>query len=160
APAALLPMLQGLRLGGMFSLDSSIDFDTSAPKDAKVEWDLKNKCKVLDTPEEIDPRRFHEPFQHTVLDEKGEPMEITTGPTTDQWVALSDITPNMETGLVVCEDSRFFSHNGFDNKAIKSSIADNLKAGHFKRGGSTLTMQLAKNLYLNREKTLSRKLQE
>jgi membrane peptidoglycan carboxypeptidase len=66
----------------------------------------------------------------------------------------------METALLVCEDSRFFSHRGFDNKAIRDSIISNLRAGHFVRGGSTLTMQLAKNLYLGREKTLSRKLQE
>lgn len=160
APRALLPQLEGLRLGGSFALDSSVDFDTRSPKDTRVEWNFDNGCSVLETPEAVDPQRFREPFQHYVLDADGRAMEITTGPTTDHWVPLKDITPNMETALIVCEDSRFFSHNGFDNKAIRDSIIDNLQAGHFVRGGSTLSMQLAKNLYLGREKTLSRKLQE
>lgn len=160
APAALLPQLDGLRLGGTFALHSSVDFDTRAPKEMRVEWNFDSKCKVLETPPAVDPQRFREPFQHFVLDAEGRATEILTGPTTDNWVPLSDITPNMETALIVCEDSRFFSHNGFDNKAIRDSIIDNLQAGHFVRGGSTLSMQLAKNLYLGREKTLSRKLQE
>lgn len=160
APHALLPQLDGLRLGGSFGLDFKVAFDSSAPKDADVEWNFDNECKVLEMPEAVDPRRFREPFQHFVQDAEGRATEIVTGPTTDQWVPLSDISPNMETALIVCEDSRFFSHKGFDNKAIRDSIIDNLRAGRFVRGASTLSMQLAKNLYLGREKTLSRKLQE
>jgi len=160
APRALLPQLDGLRLGGAFGLDVHVDFDTAAPKEPHVEWNLHNECQVLETPASIDPERFRQAFQHPVLDAKGNPTEIMTGPSTELWVPLSDITPNLQTALIVCEDSRFFSHHGFDDKAIRSSISDNLRAGHFVRGASTLSMQLAKNLYLSREKTLSRKLQE
>jgi hypothetical protein len=160
APAALLPQLQGLRLGGTFALHLRVALDTSDLAKTEVDWDLDNRCKVLDTPAEIDPKRFHEPFQHYVVEPDGRATEFTTGPTTERWVALNEITPAMETGLIVCEDSRFFKHNGFDNKAIRDSISSNLKKGHFVRGASTLTMQLAKNLYLGREKTMSRKLQE
>jgi monofunctional biosynthetic peptidoglycan transglycosylase len=94
------------------------------------------------------------------MDAKGNPQDLTTGPTTAEWVPMGDISPNLETALIICEDSRFFAHHGFDDKAIRDSIGDNLRAGHFVRGASTLSMQLAKNLYLGREKTLSRKLQE
>jgi hypothetical protein len=160
APRALLPQLEGLELGGFFELDSRVAFDTSAPKDTQVEWKFDNECKVVETPTAVDPRRFREPFAHVVLEPDGRATELETGPSTEHWVSLSDITPNMETALIVCEDSRFFSHDGFDNKAIRDSILDNVRAGHFVRGASTLTMQLAKNLYLGREKTLSRKLQE
>jgi hypothetical protein len=160
APASLLPMLSTLELGGLFQLSSSVSFDTADPASTRVDWELGNECKVVKTPEEVDPARFSEPFQYFVVDADGRAMELTTGPTTDRWVPLSDISPNLETALVVCEDSRFFRHRGFDNEAIRDSISDNLKAGHFVRGGSTLTMQLAKNLYLSRDKTLSRKLQE
>lgn len=160
APTALLPQLVGLRLGGTFALHSRVALDTSDPKKTEAEWELANRCKVLETPEEIDPARFREPFQHYVVDPDGRATEFSTGPTTEQWVPLSEITPYIETGLIVCEDSRFFKHNGFDNKAIRDSILSNLRAGHFVRGASTLSMQLAKNLYLGREKTMSRKLQE
>jgi hypothetical protein len=160
APAALLPQLQELRLGGTFALHSRVALDTSDPAKTEVEWELDNRCKVLATPEDLDPKRFREPFQHYVVETDGRATEFTTGPTTEQWVALNEITPYMETGLVVCEDSRFFKHNGFDNKAIRDSILVNLKKGRFVRGASTLSMQLAKNLYLGREKTMSRKLQQ
>ena len=161
APDTLLPQLQGgLELGGTFALHSRVALDTSDPAKTEVEWDFDNRCKVLKTPEEVDPKNFREPFQHFVMDGEGRATEFTTGPTTDQWVALNEITPYIETGVIVCEDSRFFKHNGFDNKAIRDSILSNLKKGRFFRGGSTLTMQLAKNLYLGREKTLSRKFQE
>src|SRR5690606_31270328 len=134
--------------------------DTSDPAKTEVEWNFDSRCKVLKTPSEIDPKQFREPFQHFVVDADGRAAEFTTGPTTEHWVPLNEITPYMETGVIVCEDSRFFKHNGFDNKAIRDSILSNLKKGRFFRGGSTLTMQLAKNLYLGREKTLSRKFQE
>jgi hypothetical protein len=160
APAALLPQLEGLTMGGTFGLDSHVEFDTAAPKDTQVEWKLHNECKVTDIPEAIDPEIFREPFQHLVLDNDGKATEMLTGPGTEAWVPLSEITPHMETALVVCEDSRFFTHHGFDDKAIRSSIGDDLRAGHFVRGASTLSMQLARNLYLGREKTFSRKLQE
>jgi hypothetical protein len=160
APETLLPQLHGLRLGGTFALHSRVALDTSDPKKTEAEWELDNRCKVLETPEEIDPKNFSEPFQHFVMDAEGRATEMTTGPATDQWVPLNEITPYMETGLIVCEDSRFFKHNGFDNQAIRDSILSNLKKGRFVRGASTLSMQLAKNLYLGREKTLSRKFQE
>jgi membrane peptidoglycan carboxypeptidase len=58
------------------------------------------------------------------------------------------------------EDGGFRHHTGFDKTAIQNSIRDNLRAGRFLRGASTISMQLAKNIYLDREKSLSRKLQE
>jgi membrane peptidoglycan carboxypeptidase len=66
----------------------------------------------------------------------------------------------METAVLICEDGAFLRHRGFDEEAIRNSIRENFKAGRFVRGASTISMQLAKNLYLSREKTLSRKLQE
>ncbi len=160
APRALLPQLEGLELGGTFALDSRVRFDTKAPKEPEVEWNFENRCQVKQTPAVIDPDRFREPFQHSIMDAGGSVMEMSTGPTTEQWVPFGEIPKAMETALIVCEDSRFFAHDGFDNKAIRDSIIDNLRAGRFVRGASTLSMQLAKNLYLGREKTLSRKLQE
>jgi membrane peptidoglycan carboxypeptidase len=58
------------------------------------------------------------------------------------------------------EDPSFRSNHGFDISAIENSIRDNVKEGKFKRGASTISMQLAKNLWLGREKTISRKIKE
>jgi membrane peptidoglycan carboxypeptidase len=62
--------------------------------------------------------------------------------------------------VLVCEDGGFYRHGGFDFRAIERAIKDDIVAGRFVRGASTISMQLAKNLYLGREKTLARKLQE
>jgi membrane peptidoglycan carboxypeptidase len=95
-----------------------------------------------------------------VKDATGRIVSIETGPGSAGWTPLPAISPHMETAVLVCEDGRFFRHKGFDREAIENSIKENLKAGRFVRGASTISMQLAKNLYLSFDKTLSRKLQE
>lgn len=159
-PPALVPLLQGLEASGTFAFSGELGFDTRRPADTRVDWKIANGCRVTEVPEGLSPARFAKPWVRSVLDKNDEPMTIESGPGTPTWVALRDISPFMPTAILVCEDSRFFSHGGFDEKAIHDSIRDNLRAGKFVRGASTVSMQLAKNLYLGREKTLSRKLQE
>ena len=76
------------------------------------------------------------------------------------WVPLSRISPHLRQAVVTAEDASFFSHEGFDWEGIKDAALYNLEAGEFKRGGSTITQQLAKNLYLSSERSLIRKAQE
>jgi membrane peptidoglycan carboxypeptidase len=61
---------------------------------------------------------------------------------------------------MICEDGAFFRHHGFLSEPFRDSIVANLKAGRFVRGGSTISMQLVKNLWLKRHKTVARKLEE
>ncbi|MGE3674004.1 MAG: biosynthetic peptidoglycan transglycosylase, partial [Polyangiaceae bacterium] len=90
----------------------------------------------------------------------GEAIPFQTGPGSVNWTPRASISRHMETAVLICEDGRFFRHRGFDEEAIHNSIRENIKQRRFVRGASTISMQLAKNLYLKREKTLSRKLQE
>ena len=159
-PQALIPKLLGLKMTGTFGLRSGFELDTRNPNDMQIDWDLKNKCRITKAPPDIDVERFTGPFKHVVYDEKNEKVEIVTGPSTPDWVPYHVITPLLEAALTTTEDGGFRSHKGFDKSAIKNSIRDNLRQGRFVRGASTVTMQLAKNLYLEREKNLSRKLQE
>jgi monofunctional biosynthetic peptidoglycan transglycosylase len=76
------------------------------------------------------------------------------------WVPLSRISPSLRHAVVAAEDSSFFTHEGFDWEGIKNAARYNLEAGEFKRGGSTITQQLAKNLYLSSERSLFRKARE
>ncbi|MET0592468.1 MAG: biosynthetic peptidoglycan transglycosylase [Polyangiaceae bacterium] len=159
-PKALIPKLLGLKMTGTFGLNTGFQLDTRSPNDMQIDWDLKNKCKITKAPHDIDVERFTVPFKHTVYDEHNEKVEILTGPGTPEWVPFHVISPYLEAALTTTEDGGFRSHKGFDKSAIKNSIRDNLSKGRFVRGASTVTMQLAKNLYLEREKNLSRKLQE
>ncbi len=76
------------------------------------------------------------------------------------WVPLSHISPHLQRAVIAAEDASFFSHEGFDWKAIKDAALHNLEAGEIRRGGSTITQQLAKNLYLSPERSLLRKVRE
>jgi hypothetical protein len=159
-PRALIPKLLGLKMKDTFGLRSGFELDTRRPNDMQIDWELKNRCRITKAPPDIDVERFQAPFKHTVYDEHNEKVEITTGPGTPDWVPYHVISPYLEAALTTTEDGGFRVHKGFDKSAIKNSIRDNLRQGRFVRGASTVTMQLAKNLYLGREKNLSRKLQE
>lgn len=76
------------------------------------------------------------------------------------WVPLSRISPHLRHAVVAAEDASFFTHEGFDWEGIKEAAKYNLEAGELKRGGSTITQQLAKNLYLSSERSLFRKARE
>ncbi|ALA61002.1 monofunctional biosynthetic peptidoglycan transglycosylase [Nitrospira moscoviensis] len=76
------------------------------------------------------------------------------------WVPLARISPHLQRAVVAAEDASFFVHEGFDWEGIKDAAVHNLEAGELKRGGSTITQQLAKNLYLSSERSLLRKARE
>ncbi len=76
------------------------------------------------------------------------------------WVPLSRISPHLRHAVVAAEDASFFTHEGFDWEGMKEAAKYNLEAGELKRGGSTITQQLAKNLYLSSERSLFRKARE
>ncbi len=77
-----------------------------------------------------------------------------------QYVKYAYISQDLKDAVRISEDGGFFYHNGFDFGEIKESIKTNIKKRKFKRGASTITQQLAKNLYLSSEKSLIRKLEE
>ncbi|MFJ9993564.1 penicillin-binding protein 1A [Pseudomonas putida] len=75
-------------------------------------------------------------------------------------IIYSDIPPVVIAAFLAAEDSNFRQHQGIDPQGLLRAALQLLKSGHIKSGGSTITMQLAKNFFLSREQTLSRKLQE
>jgi monofunctional glycosyltransferase len=77
-----------------------------------------------------------------------------------RYVNYSKISKHLKNAVRISEDGGFFFHNGFDLGEIKESIKTNIKKREFKRGGSTITQQLAKNLYLSSKKSIVRKLEE
>lgn len=77
-----------------------------------------------------------------------------------KYINLNDISPNLIKSIIASEDQRFYSHHGFDYKRIIASIINNIKSGEIVEGGSTITQQLARTLFLNNEKSLTRKIKE
>ena len=75
-------------------------------------------------------------------------------------VGLHEMSPYIPEAVVAIEDRRFYSHFGVDPIGLARAMVTNLLGGHFAQGGSTLTQQLAKNLFLTPDRTLERKVQE
>jgi penicillin-binding protein 1B len=75
-------------------------------------------------------------------------------------VRLADLPAHVPAAVLAIEDQRFYEHMGFDPRRILGAMVANLKAGRIIQGGSTLTQQLVKNLYLTRERSWLRKLEE
>ncbi len=76
------------------------------------------------------------------------------------WVPLKQIPQLFQRTVVVAEDASFWGHHGIDWFEVKASLEKNVEKGKFLRGGSTLTQQVVKNLYLTPEKSVSRKIKE
>lgn len=76
------------------------------------------------------------------------------------WVNIDDVSPKLLKGIISMEDGDFFHHKGIDWKELNTALKVNKRRGRAVRGGSTLTMQLAKNLYLTTKKSVFRKAKE
>ena len=159
-PEGLAPLLTGMKATGTFSLTGRLELDTDKPADVVTKWNVGNECRITATPPDVSPQRFKASWTREVRGADGRMVQIQSGPGTPNWAPRHVISKHMDTAVLICEDGRFYAHSGFDQEAIRNSIRENLKAGRFLRGASTISMQLAKNLYLPREKTISRKLQE
>ncbi len=77
-----------------------------------------------------------------------------------QWVTLGRISPYLVRAVLIGEDDKFYMHEGFDFEAMQKALEKDVQAGRLKAGGSTISQQLAKNLYLSRSKNPLRKLLE
>lgn len=98
---------------------------------------------------------YREALEHRPLESRME--EIFNKP---DFVSLKQVPQIYEDALICVEDKRFYSHPGFDIIAIGRAAVNDIQAGAFVEGGSTITQQLAKNIYFAQEKTLSRKIAE
>jgi len=77
-----------------------------------------------------------------------------------QVVPLSKISPNLINAVIATEDKNFYSHHGIDLAGIARATVRNISAGRIKEGGSTITQQLAKNLFLTKKRSFIRKISE
>lgn len=95
----------------------------------------------------------------TILDADGRTLTVR-GPLYAQAVTLDELPAYVPQAFIAIEDARFYEHEGVDRRGLLRAMMVNLRAGEIEQGGSTLTMQLIKNLVLTPERTIRRKVQE
>jgi monofunctional biosynthetic peptidoglycan transglycosylase len=113
-------------------------------------------CRVLAEAPGGDPARLLAKREHVFFDGS----RATIGPGTDRWVRLDDLHGYVPGAFVAAEDTRFWDHRGFDVEQIARSLEVDLRENRLARGGSTISQQLVKNVFLGAERTFARKLQE
>ncbi len=113
-------------------------------------------------PRRIPPEiaRLKGPFRQRVRGTDGRLHEILVSPDAPDFLPLAEVPPLFVRALLIGEDAGFFGHAGVDLKELPAALAEDLKRGAFVRGASTISQQLAKNLFLSRKRTLARKLEE
>ncbi len=157
-PENVLPLLEDLKLEGDFAIDGEArilivdDFLRLTPGLNRMNCSVKHSPKIL-TREWL--------FQRdTELPEELRQNPALRAVKMGKPIPRSQIPDDFFKAVVSAEDARFWRHEGILVDSLLNAVQQNLKAGRSKFGGSTITMQLAKNLYLDRDKVISRKLQE
>ena len=107
-----------------------------------------------------DYRILNTEFTHKFYDRDGLAAIFIVGPANPDFTPLAEISPWLKIAVLTSEDGGFYFHKGFNPGAIRESMITNLKERKFVRGGSTISMQLVKNVFLTRNKTVGRKLEE
>lgn len=159
-PVGLFESLEGIQAKGRLKYNLDFYLDTSIPDSVKFESTLTPTDFKITKWGKTDLQKINSDFVYTPY-EYGKPMRnITIGPSNPNFTRLDEISPNFKNALLTSEDPSFFRHKGFVEESIRKSIAVNFKEKRFKRGGSTISMQLVKNVYLSRQKTLARKVEE
>ncbi|UOF00275.1 monofunctional biosynthetic peptidoglycan transglycosylase [Bdellovibrio reynosensis] len=83
--------------------------------------------------------------------------QVELCPTSKNYVPLKQISPYLQKAIILTEDSSFYTHKGFDWESIEKNAREGWESGVFKKGGSTITQQLAKNMFLSKDRTFIRK---
>ena len=159
-PVEMVPYMNGYRLKGTFDTNLDLEVDWANLDATKLGGQVAiRKCRVTGEPESS-PRRLLGEFEHFVEVAQDHWESFQVGPSNADFVPYAEISPYLVQSIISTEDSSFLSHHGFIVSEFRTALVNDLKAGRFKYGASSITMQMVKNVLLYREKTLARKLQE
>ena len=158
-PHSLTGPVDDLQFAGTIATDAHIALDTRQLNATELEIAVDDHCVLVRDGLERGIRRFAGPFVQRVQEPHGL-RAFVTGPGTAAWTPIAQISSFLTNAVLSREDGRFYAHHGIDVGEIRSAIVRNVGARRFVYGASTISMQLAKNVFLAREKTLVRKLQE
>lgn len=159
-PEGMFSTLKGIKTSGIMSYNLVFNLDENNPDALIFESELKKKnFKIIQYGAE-NYSRINEPFLFDALDGDRLVRQIMVGPESYVFTPYDQISPYIKNAVMTSEDGSFMYHRGFNEDAFRQSIVTNYKEKRFARGGSTITMQLVKNCFLSRNKTVSRKAEE
>ncbi len=159
-PMGLFKNIEGVDADGR--LDYRLDFylNLEMPDSLRFESALNGENFKLKNTGRGNFGKLNQAFEYTAY-EHGAPVQVfMVGQPNPSFYPLNEISEFLKNSVLTSEDGDFYFHHGFNQEMFGKSIAANIKAGRFARGGSTISMQLVKNIFLSRNKTIGRKLEE
>ncbi|WP_394758342.1 transglycosylase domain-containing protein [Flavobacterium sp.] len=159
-PKGLFSHFEGMEAQGDF--DYMLDFKYNIKKPWMLVFNSKfNKYNLKITKYgQANLEKLNSDFTYRAIENGKQQRPVLVGTENTFYTPLDQISPYLQKSVLTCEDPSFMTHRGFVTEAFKQSIIKNIRTKKFARGASTISMQLVKNVFLTREKTLSRKLEE
>jgi hypothetical protein len=159
-PTGMFESLDGIQVAGKLNYNLNLFYNSSKLNDLQFDSRLdKDNFRIIKFGK-TDLSKLNSEFVYTPY-ERGKPMSpVVIGHKNPDFVPLQNISPNLRNAVMTAEDPSFYTNRGFVEESIRKSIITDIKDKKFKRGGSTISMQLVKNAFLSRNKTLSRKIEE
>ncbi|MCX6124293.1 MAG: transglycosylase domain-containing protein [Proteobacteria bacterium] len=157
-PLGLAPDLTGFQLRGVITGGGFLQLEGDR---TDFTWGKTNiGCEVSAQPEIYTQEYLNGPFIVERFHGPDQVIQIPVDPSKRNYVPLKDIPAHVVATFVSSEDAGFWHHHGIEPGAIEQALERNAKEGRAAVGGSTITMQTVKNLFLSRDKTMARKAQE
>jgi len=159
-PNGLFSSLEGIKTKGELGYDLHFYLDSKQPDSLQFSSSfLTDKFSIVNYGQ-ANLSKMNDEFLYTAYEKDFPVATFPVGLSNPDFTPLSEVSPYLKNSILVSEDGDFFWHKGFNENAFRKSIATNFKERKFKRGGSTISMQLVKNVFLTRKKTIARKLEE
>ena len=159
-PDGLFTHFQGMQAEGSFEYKLDFMFNKNKPNQLVFDSNLKKENLKITKYGQANLNKLNEEFVYRAIINNVLQRPVLVGSENPNYTPLDQISPYLQKCVLTSEDPSFFSHRGFINEAFKQSILKNIRTKKFSRGASTISMQLIKNVFLTREKTVSRKLEE
>lgn len=159
-PVGLFETLDGIQVEGDIQYDMDFNVDLDDPDELKFSSKINDQNLKIKKWGKANIADLNGPFVYEAYEDTLKMRDIRLDATNPNFAPLGQIAPILKKTVLNTEDPFFYKHNGFELEAFELSIVTNIKEKKFKRGASTISMQLIKNLYLNRNKTMMRKFEE
>lgn len=159
-PKGLFSHFVGMQAEGDFAYNLDFEFNINKPYRLKFNSKFNNQNIRITKYGEANLTKLNSDFEYRAIENGIRQRPIMVSAANPNYYPLDQISKYLKPAVLTSEDPSFFSHKGFISEAFRQSIVKNIRTKKFARGASTISMQLVKNVFLTREKTLSRKLEE
>jgi hypothetical protein len=159
-PKGMFHHIEGLEAEGVMTYHFLLDADLANVKNLRFESTLQAKDFRILQYGNTDLRKMNDPFSLVIYENNLPVRTLRLGYENPDFCPYGSISRFLPYAIMHAEDAGFMHHAGFIPEAFERSLAQDITERRFARGGSTLSMQLVKNVFLNHDKTISRKLEE